>query len=47
MHIDVSPSLFLRLNDLNKMATESDLENEISPVDFIQLQEYIECKCLS
>ncbi|XP_016096490.1 diacylglycerol kinase, alpha b isoform X3 [Sinocyclocheilus grahami] len=24
------------------MATESDLENEISPVDFIQLQEYIE-----
>ncbi|XP_073681636.1 diacylglycerol kinase, alpha b [Garra rufa] len=26
----------------NKMATESALENEISPVDFIQLQEYIE-----
>ncbi|XP_043108513.1 diacylglycerol kinase, alpha b isoform X9 [Puntigrus tetrazona] len=24
------------------MATESDLENEISPIDFIQLQEYIE-----
>uniref|UniRef100_A0A9J7WUE2 Diacylglycerol kinase n=1 Tax=Cyprinus carpio carpio TaxID=630221 RepID=A0A9J7WUE2_CYPCA len=26
----------------DNMATESDLENEITPVDFIQLQEYIE-----